>query len=279
MIILRNLLRIMNGFWKVIGVVGSISSIIGIGLAFYFYTQTIEKREPFFISDPVRTSLIEANRVKGAPFKIFRLDGSEIKKDVSSATVYFWNQGKKTIWRNNVLDSLVVALPGNCEILEFKIVGQSREICEFELSRIDSQHIKIDFKLAEELDGIMAQITYVGESSVPISINGSIEGVKQFNQSFQASYRTEQILVGLAIFFGFFAVIFGTFFVANRFDKESDLPLKEILRVMFKEKWWLGLLVSAIGIATSIGLTYELVQDQTINQFENVIPQQIKKQP
>jgi len=162
----------MNRFWKFLGIFGSICSIIGLYLAFFFYNQTKETREPFFIESPIKSKLIETKNIEKAPFKIYRYDNTEINNDVTSTTLYLWNQGKKPIKSTDILDSLLISLPDSCEILKIEIIGQTRDVCNISLIQINKNQVKLNFNIIEHLDGFIAQLIYIGNSNQNLRNNG-----------------------------------------------------------------------------------------------------------
>ena len=269
----------MNNFWKILGVFGSIASIISIGLAFYFYNLAKETREPFFFDYPVKTKIIESKFLSDAPFKIFRLNGEEIKKDINSATFYFWNQGKKPIRTVDILDSLVVSLSASSEILKCQILGQSREVCKFKLFEIDKNHRKLDFNIAEQFDGFVAQLIYIGEANQKIEINGNIEGVKKFNSTLNNNVIIIRIfyslLVGLIVFT--LALIF-TVISSRHKDKNSNVTFQGLIRLLFSEEIRKkgNLIVWFVIIAFFLFL-FHISKDYVPSKVENLVPNEIRK--
>jgi len=249
--------RKMNNFWKYVGIIGSISSIIGIGLAIYYFNLSKENREPFFIEDTIKSVLIDSSKVNNAPFKIFRINGEEINENVTSSTVYFWNQGRKPIKQQDILDSLIIELPVECEILKCDIIGESREICDFKLQQIHRNKVKLDFKIIEELDGFMAQIIYIGSPKAKVQFSGHIEGVKKINIVYKSNFILKLLLKTVVIWTISFFIIPIIFFLYSRYKGDTD-SMKEIVlftlspqQLKSSQLFYLLLLISAFLISYS----------------------------
>jgi len=267
----------MKNLWKFLGIFGSISSIIGILLSFYFYNQAKENKEPFFYENPIKTKLIESKYLSDAPFKIVRLDSSEIKQDVCSTTFYFWNQGRKSIKRADILDSLIVSLPNSCEILKFKILGQSRDVCKISLKRIDKNNIKLDFDIIETLDGFLGQITFIGSSDQNLKLNGNIEGVKSFNSS--TDNKNFLLIIGFSILFSLllFVIMALTVSIFIRATEKDKVSLPRILKIIFFDKrtslkYYIGMIF--FSILFSIMISKSKLYSIDVN---NVVPSEVRE--
>ena len=152
-------------------------------LAYYYADLAYAKREPAFVVDPTRVLIVDAEVATGSLLKVVRSDNKPIKGDVSSARIYFWNQGRQSIVPGHVLKDLKINI-ADAEILDFRVLSQSRpEILQASLSRDpeDGEHALImSFQILEENDGFCAQINYEGKRDTQITLSGAIEGVKSF---------------------------------------------------------------------------------------------------
>jgi len=269
----------MNVFWKTLGIFGSIASIVGIGLAFYFYNLTKETREPYFYDYPVKTKVIESKFLSEAPFKIFRLNGEEIKKDISSSTFYFWNQGKKPIKTADILDSLVISLSASSEILKFQILGQSRNVCQFKLFQIDKNHLKLYFNIAEQFDGCVAQLIYIGEANQKIEINGNIEGVKKFNSTSSNNVIIIRIFYSLLVGLIFMTlVLFLTVISYRHEDKNINITFLGLIHLLFSaEVRRKGNLIVWFVIIALFLLLFHISKNFLPPKVESLVPTEIRK--
>ena len=90
--------------------------------ALYIYRLSKVERLPVFLVDRVRTEILSSERVSTAPIKVIKNDGSPVERDLTSIRFFFWNMGKQSIRREDVLDSLYVKLGDpNAEIIDKQI--------------------------------------------------------------------------------------------------------------------------------------------------------------
>ena len=115
-----------------VGFVGSIASIIGLGLAVYFYIEARETRELRYFVNPARAVVVHAGQTSRLSVT---LDGAPVKRDVSAAQVAFWNEGRATIKPDNILRSLVVKTSPTAPIIEATVRKRSREVVKIDLDR------------------------------------------------------------------------------------------------------------------------------------------------
>lgn len=188
----KNWLNILSGL---IGIAGFVFGI-------YAYMQSIKEREPIFIVDKNRTEILNKNNISKVPIKVIKKNGEEIKSSLTSVKIYFWNDGKEPIKRDNILRDIKITIEDtSAEIIDYKILKVSREITEIRLlpdSVKPKTTLNINFKILEQSDGFTAQILYIGNSKANISISGFLEGVKNIdNNAFDNNY-------GYAFFMYFF---------------------------------------------------------------------------
>lgn len=158
-------------------IIGIVISLISIGFSYYFYLQSIEKREPVFAFDEVPTKILVANDIAYSPIEVYKGDGVKITNDLSSIKLYVWNKGKKSIKPENVLSPIVISsVDSLVSIIDVKKIKSSREIIDFKVERVEDSLIFLTFDILEKEDGCLLQILYEGESSQPFNITGIIEG-------------------------------------------------------------------------------------------------------
>ena len=145
------------------------------------YKKSIAKPEPVFLIDPVRTKIIESKHILETPLRVVRPNGDEIKGNVTSVRFYFWNNGRKSIKKSNILEPLVITLDDpNGEILDYKILKCSRKVVKpvVGLNSVDpSKSLSLSFAILEQEDGLTGQVIYRGEPEAKLVIYGTIEGV------------------------------------------------------------------------------------------------------
>lgn len=165
-----------------LGLVGLAVGVVGIALSMVFYSKSQVSRAPVFLVDPVRMEIINRDRISGAPITVVRHDGRKIERDIYLARLYFWNIGELSIRKPNILESLQVILDDrDGEILDYKILKQTRDVVKGEMKPVDDgpmHNLSVQFNILEQGDGFTAQVTYIGRVDSPIVMRGTIEGVR-----------------------------------------------------------------------------------------------------
>jgi hypothetical protein len=152
----------------------------GIACSFYFYTLSMEKREPVFYVDQNRAYVLSIEYLETSPIKVWKSGGEEVTSDLTSLRFYFWNQGRRPISSADVLEPIRFTLgDSTSEILDFRILNRSRNITGSNLSRdsSDSEHsIIYSFNILEQNDGISGQILIQGEPDTKLDVSGIVVG-------------------------------------------------------------------------------------------------------
>jgi hypothetical protein len=156
-------------------------ALLAIYLSYYFYSDSIKSREPVFLIDPIRTEILSTKPLDSAPIRVLRKNGSEIHSNLYAVRFYFWNRGKESIRRANILDRLNIILEDSLsDILDFRILAVSRKVTKFQLIPDTSAQLRslfIDFDILDANDGATCQIIYEGKPNAGLAIQGVIEGV------------------------------------------------------------------------------------------------------
>lgn len=156
--------------------------LLGIFLAIHFYQISKSKTELVFLIDPIRTILVDSSPLSEQPFRIEKLDGSELHGSISAIRFYLWNNGNQSIKPSNILSPIKILLEDeNGQILDYKILKSSRSIINPRLIFDDTNQseLLLTFDILEQDDGITGQLIYEGELDTEIAIIGVIEGSKQ----------------------------------------------------------------------------------------------------
>lgn len=164
-----------------VGVIGTIASVIGILIGVYFYYASV--KQPFFTYQvkPTRTAIVKSTDTNG--FKI-SYDNKPIEGDISAAQIGIWNAGRQAIKPEHILNQIQVVVEG-APIIEARILKTTRSVNSFTLdkSNLDKGILGVAWKILEEKDGGLIQIVYNGDSDIKIKMAGDIEGQKYINQS------------------------------------------------------------------------------------------------
>lgn len=176
-----SLTRFVKTNW--IGILGSLIGIAGLTLSFYFYKMSIALPEPVFLLDPSRTVIIDSERLSETPLRVVRLNGNEIKGDITSVRFYFWNNGRKSIRPLNVLKPLVIALDDAAgEIIDYKVLKSSRSVVDPVIARHSAdpkRSLDLSFSILEQEDGLSGQLLYKGKPDANVTISGTVENVSE----------------------------------------------------------------------------------------------------
>jgi hypothetical protein len=225
-----------------------ISSIISIAITivfgYYFLIVGDKEREPTFYVDPVRTVIVDKTNAAEAPLRLLKPNNDTIQSDVVSAYFYFFNQGKATIKRENIYAPLKVKLDTGAEILYFKVLKTAREVCGIRLSKDSTnQFLNLDFNALEQNDGFVGQLIFEGRTDSPITIEGGIDGAKDFETEL-ASINPVYFLIAIVIFL----VAAYIFLIVSRRNSKpmpkllfffSALPVLYLLLMFYKTEWFI----------------------------------------
>ncbi len=154
--------------------------IIGFGFALYsHYDNKYEKRPTFYV-EPLRTEIINRDRISDTPIKVFTEAGREVTSDLTSVILYFWNAGKKPIKLSDIHEDIEIQImDSNATIIDFAPLKRPlKEITKFRFVRDSLRHyptIKVDFHLLEHNQGATYQVLYEGDPKAKILIEGYIE--------------------------------------------------------------------------------------------------------
>jgi hypothetical protein len=188
-----------------------ISILVGFLISLYFYSKSIEAREPTFYQEPYSLNIINKELIKSAPLIITTLDGTEIEGNVYSTTFCFFNQGKKSIKKENVLKRIEIEISDSTtHIVAFKVLKISREISQISLSRdsLKNNILLIDFSILETGDGLLAQVVYSTNSNPELKFMGIIEGAKNIKGYTDIPITPFQYFMYPSIMLSIFTMVF-----------------------------------------------------------------------
>lgn len=234
----------MKEFWRkwkqtIIGiVVGAIFALIS---SLYFYRQTISKPEPVLYIDPVRSKLVEKDKLSETTIRVTRLDGTTINDDVNLIKLRFQNKGRKTISMDMVIEPIIINFnDSTCEILDLKIDKPSRPRVKSKLTdgsgliRLfqDGKPYQqaLNFRALEENDFVAGSIIYAGNNNVNVEISGIIQEAEKiiveddylqndWSDSYFGISRDAPWWIGMIFGFGFVpTVIFILFLLITSFN-------------------------------------------------------------
>jgi hypothetical protein len=168
---------------------GYIIGFVGFALSIYFYEISKKEKDPTFVVEPVRTEIINSSKLQNSPIRVIKSDSQEIKRDLTSIRFYFWNKGKEAIKKENILSDIIIQTEPSTKIIHNRILKQARDISHISLNQIDSNKLKLDFKILENEDGFTGEILLEGNPNSKIAIRGAVEGVKSFSNFPTSFYK------------------------------------------------------------------------------------------
>ncbi len=157
------------------GIAGSIASLIGLPLAFYFYFESIQQPCLTYYLHPARATVVSAEQSKGLTINY---NGKQLDKDVSAVQIAIWNAGKCPVRHEDLLSPIAIQSASKCPILEAKIRKTSREEILFTIDSAMCEQGKITFnwKALECNDGASVQLIYAGSPTENFIVTGSVIG-------------------------------------------------------------------------------------------------------
>jgi hypothetical protein len=210
-------------FW--LGIVGTISGLIGIVLSVYFYQASQIKPLLTFSVHPLKTELQRPDFDKELGF-IYK--GKPVNSEcITSVQVCIWNAGTRSIRDSDVLDPFRLVMPDGAAILSVRVKKTARPICGFEC--LDNQedylsgtcHVK--WRILEPGDGAVLQIIYAGSARQDPKLVGALEGqrdgivVEQYNLNYRRTAIEDFVPMSrLRPIMGFLLIALLLFFFAIR---------------------------------------------------------------
>ncbi len=158
-----------------VGIAGSIASIVGIALSVYFFQASREKPELTYFVHPAKAAVVRTGQTSRLSVQF---DGQNLTSDITAAQIAFWNAGRRSIRSGAILSTLVIQTGNRARILEARLQKTSRDVIGLAVdsSRILSGEVEIRWSILEQNDGGVLQIVYVGDEGVKIQAHGILEG-------------------------------------------------------------------------------------------------------
>jgi hypothetical protein len=111
-----------NDFFSnpLVGILGTIASIVGVLLAIYFYSRGKQDRKLTYHINPAKAVVVRAGQ---ASRLTVTFNEKIIKSDVTAAQIALWNQGNQSIKLNDVLKPIVIYTENKTPVLEARVVS------------------------------------------------------------------------------------------------------------------------------------------------------------
>ncbi|HDV5598712.1 TPA: hypothetical protein RI806_003363 [Vibrio cholerae] len=245
-----------------LGIWGIVIGVCGLLSSFYFYNESVKSREPFFLEEPIRSLIVEAESMKSFPLQIVSRDGKPVEKDISSIRAYFWNDGAESIKRDNILKNIYIQLlSDDVEIIDVKILKTSRpDIVKPQISLLEKDKIGVDFDILESDDGFSMQILYAGDSASLIQVGGVVEGSKTIQTNKSVSdyhfYKTVLIYAVAPIFVVLIPFIYIAYKSGNTLSPFRILGIVIGVERLNKKGKFIAVILVLIMISLPMAITY-----------------------
>jgi len=164
-----------------VGMLGSIASIVGVGLAVLFYVESKEVRHLIYYAHPAKATLVHSGLASGLEVTFNK---KPITTDVTAVQVAIWNDGELPIKKDNVLESVTLSTKPPVPILEASIRTISRRLIKLQLDQAQREEgrVRILWQILEHNDGGVIQLIHEGGSDIDIVAEGSIEGQSEIDK-------------------------------------------------------------------------------------------------
>jgi len=156
-------------------IIGLILTFTSFALSIYFYYAAKEYPQLTYYPHPVKATLVRAGE---ASRLITSFDNKPVETNITVAQIAIWNQGKRPIKKDQVLEPVAIFTENNTPILEATIRKSSREVTQLTLNTDDLQNgrVTVLWNILEQNDGGVIQLIYAGNADVSISADGILEG-------------------------------------------------------------------------------------------------------
>ena len=237
--------KLSRFFYKEVLNVRTIMTIITIILAIYFSLETKTKRELKYYCHPVKTTVVKAGQTSS--LEVF-CDKEKIESDVTAVQVAIWNHGKKSIKRDDILETITLYTEPKTPIIDAVIRKRTREVIKLSVDRsfFKEGFIPINWHILEHNDGGIIQVIFAGSPDVEILAKGIIEGQKSIKQikyygkvksqkeTMEYEIQSNRLYAFAFFFMGIFMIGFLIFFSKRKTSQFENLS-KEELREKLKE--------------------------------------------
>jgi hypothetical protein len=194
-----------------VGIIGTIASIVGLLLAIYFYLKGKRVRKLAYQVNPANAVVVRAGQA--SKLKV-TFNDRIIKSDVTAFQIALWNQGNQSIKPNNILKPIIINVE-DAPILEASIRKMSRDIIDIELAEHEYEQgrIGISWKILEHNDGGVIQVIYEGDTDVQITVDGVIEGQQDIIEVDKGRPGSQVAVDKVARAIGLFSIVIGALMI------------------------------------------------------------------
>ena len=153
--------------------IAAVTVVLSIVISYYFYRLAKKERRPVYVV--TGNTVVKADEERKIEV---RYKGEDVPV-VTRTVVTFWNDGREPIRREDIVDRhpLIVQLPPDREILDARVVAQTRP--EIDFSYVEDPFgpsIQLGFSHLNHRDGAAVEILHTGDPFA-VEVEGAIVGV------------------------------------------------------------------------------------------------------
>lgn len=162
-----------------VGIVSTLSSVIGLALAIYFYLAAQEKPGLTIYVHPVRATVVKKAQASALAVSF---SGKQVSSDISAAQIAIWNDGKRPIRSTDIRQAVAILAP--VPILEATIRKRSRDVVNLDLdrSKLGEGRLVITWDILEQGDGAVMQLIYAGDADAKFGVRGALVGQQRLEE-------------------------------------------------------------------------------------------------
>lgn len=251
-----------------LAIIGLFTTIIAAIIAYYFFLESQKLSVLTYYIHPVKAIVIDSTR--SSKFEIY-YDGKEIKSSITTVQIAIWNEGNLAIKMDDVLKDIIIKTKNGTPILEATIRNQTRDVINFKLDSQDIQNgrLGVRWKILEESDGGIIQITYIGSPNTLFEFEGIVEVQGQIREltfpgkikNAMEQYTTQRkenkrFGIMFAVLFLVYSLLFLLILKVKR--KSKIIARSKLMNKLFKVLTYaIPLLIIMIGVASYYFLYYK----------------------
>lgn len=165
----------------IVGIAGSIASVLGILLSTYFYSAGKERPNLTYYVHPVKAAVFRTGQASSLRLT---LDDQPVERDITATQIAFWNAGTKPIRQDDVLRPLTIRTSSQAPIIEARIRKTSRDVVRISLddSNRAAGEVRVTWNILEGNDGGVIQLIYQGDESNAIVADAVVAGQSQLSR-------------------------------------------------------------------------------------------------
>lgn len=218
-----------------LGALGLVIGVVGIVLSYFFYSLSIQSREPVFMTLNNVAIFSSSGELTSKYIKLVkRIDDRELSNNLYVQEVVFWNNGKQAIKKTNLLKPLVLSFDQGVEIIDAFITEMGRpDIVKGSIQfKPGDKNVSLEFDILEKNDGIKIQIVYSALKAEKAILKGAIEGVTEIKKI--SDLKKDNLVLAIAKFTLYVIGFIGAFFiVAFAFSDYLPKAISWLIKKLF----------------------------------------------